>query len=80
MIVLTCLGEGESEFVVDLGSRASGGGVIETTGVEFTATCSAEGVTTSQSFGAASSYVTVTYTQPAGSWTALSILIPDPSP
>lgn len=72
MVVLACVGTDPIEVTVDLGKVS--GQRLET----FTADCTREGSTTGQSFLADGSYSDVTYTAPGGSWTALSILVPDP--
>lgn len=73
-IALTCVGEGSIEISVDLGLPK--GAHIES----FVAACAPEGATTGQSFEAEASYVDVSYAAPVGSWTSLSILVPDPFP
>ena len=46
----------------------------------FTASCLPDGAETSQSYDVKASNVDLTYAAPVGTWTAISILVPDPRP
>ena len=72
MVVMACAGRGTIEVIVDVG-------VPRGTRVErFVADCAPEGAITGQTFDADGSSIDVTFPKPAGSWTALSIMVPDP--
>ena len=74
-VVLACVGpeaaiEVTVDFGVPIGARRD----------SFTAACSGEGATVGQTFDAEGSYVDISFSSPSGTWTALSILVPDPLP
>ncbi len=76
LIVLACAGSESLEVTVNVERRL--GQVLESE--HLVATCTPDGATTSQTFDTKRSYVDVSYTAPAGSWTAMSIMVPDPLP
>jgi hypothetical protein len=72
LAIMDCAGRGAIEVTVDVGVRI--GERVES----FMATCTPEGAITSHTFEVEGSYVDATWPLPAGMWTALSILVPDP--
>jgi hypothetical protein len=70
-VVLACTGSASIEVVVEDGTP------IGTHRQQFEATCSPEGAITSQTFKVSEHGVSVSYLAPKGTWTALSILVPD---
>jgi hypothetical protein len=79
LIAVSCAGAGTIDVLVTL-KHGTEGQVSETEHAEFDAQCEPEGATTSQGFAAADAYVDVEFTAPAGTWVAVSILVPDPLP
>ena len=79
LIAVSCAGTGTIEVTVRL-HHAAVGQVTEDEFAQFDAPCEPEGATTSQSFAAADDYVDVEYATTAGTWSAVSILVPDPLP
>jgi hypothetical protein len=79
LIAVSCAGVGTIDVLVTL-KHGTEGQVSETEHAEFDAQCEPEGATTSQTFAAADSYVDVEFTATAGTWVAVSILVPDPLP
>jgi hypothetical protein len=79
LIAVSCAGTGTIEVLVTL-RQATEGQVTETEHAQFDAHCEPDGATTSQSFATADAYVDVEYTTTTGTWSAVSILVPDPLP
>lgn len=74
LIVFACAGPSPIDVTVDVGATA--GKRQET----FTASCLPDGAETGQTFDVRASTVDLTYAAPVGTWTAISILVPDPLP
>ena len=74
VIVFACAGDAPIEVIVDVGRKL---GEREET---LLADCTPEGAETGQSFDLATGQVHLQYTAPVGTWTAISILVPDPLP
>lgn len=79
LIAVSCAGTASIEVSVRL-HRAAGQPVTEEVSAQFDARCDPDGATTSESFASADEYVDVEYTTTAGTWVAVSILVPDPLP
>jgi hypothetical protein len=79
LIAVSCAGTRAIEVTVRL-EHATQPQVTEDTYAQFDARCEPEGATTTQSFAAADAYVDVEFTATAGTWVAVSILVPDPLP
>jgi hypothetical protein len=74
LVVIACAGADPIEVTADVGRRV--GDRQET----FVADCTPDGTETGQSFELDGSYVDLTLAAPVGTWTAISILVPDPLP
>jgi hypothetical protein len=74
LIVFACAGPSPIDVTVDVGATV--GKRQET----FTASCVPDGAETGQTFDVRASNVDLTYAAPVGTWTAISILVPDPLP
>jgi hypothetical protein len=72
-VVLSCTGTTPIDVVVEDGNPI---GAHRQT---FQAICAEDGATTSETFKVTEHSVTVRYVEPKGTWTALSILVPDAS-
>ena len=79
LIAVSCAGTGTIEILVTL-QHTTEGPVTETSHAQFDAQCTPDGARTSQSFPDADDYVDVELTTSAGTWVAVSILVPDPLP
>lgn len=79
LIAVSCAGTGTIEVSVRL-EHTTTGQVTEDSYAQFNARCEPDGATTSPSFATADAYVDVAYTTTAGTWVAVSILVPDPLP
>jgi hypothetical protein len=71
LIVFACASTTATEISVEVGARSS------ETPETFTAACTPEGAETSQSFESDGISVDLTFTTTPGTWTAMSILIPE---
>jgi hypothetical protein len=79
LIAVSCAGTRTIDVTVRL-EHATQPQVTEDTYAQFDAQCEPEGATTTRSFAAADAYVDVEFTAAAGTWVAVSILVPDPLP
>jgi hypothetical protein len=74
LIVIACAGNADIEVTVDAGRE------LDERQETLIAACTPEGAETSQSFELDGSTVHLTLAEPIGTWTAISILVPDPIP
>jgi hypothetical protein len=74
LVVVACAGTSPIEVTVDLGRR------VDVRQETFDVACTPDGAETGQTFDVNGSNVTLTYAAPVGTWTAISILVPDPLP
>lgn len=74
LLVIACAGTSPIEVKVDVGRKV---GRREET---LLATCTPEGAETAQSFDLPTPTVSLTIAEPVGTWTAISIFVPDPAP
>ena len=74
LLVFACAGTAPIEVIVEVGRRV--GDRQET----LIAECTPEGAESAQSFELETGQAHVTYTAPVGTWTAITILVPDPLP
>jgi hypothetical protein len=79
LIAVSCAGTGTIEIGVTL-QHGTPGPVTETEHAQFDARCEPDGATTTADFPMADDYVDLEYTTTAGTWIAVSILVPDPLP
>lgn len=76
-VAVACTGTEDIEVTLESPIERPGG-VLETNRLEFTAACTPDGAVTSASLDVAGPYADVSYTEVAGAWLAVSILVPDP--